>query len=53
MCMSTIGASVSCRRVTEDYTQELERKAFASLLGETKTQERVAHMLKFAKPLRN
>jgi 3-hydroxyacyl-CoA dehydrogenase len=39
--------------VTEDYILELEREAFASLLGETKTQERVAHMLKYAKPLRN
>jgi 3-hydroxyacyl-CoA dehydrogenase len=39
--------------VIEDYILELEREAFASLLGETKTQERITHMLKYAKPLRN
>ena len=40
-------------RVTEDYLIELEREAFLSLLGERKTLERIEHMLKTGKPLRN
>jgi len=40
-------------RVTEDYLIELEREAFLSLLGERKTLERIEHMLKKGKPLRN
>jgi 3-hydroxyacyl-CoA dehydrogenase len=39
--------------VTEQYILDLEREAFCSLLGETKTQERISYMLKHAKPLRN
>ena len=39
--------------VTEDYLIELEREAFLSLLGERKTLERIEHMLKTGKPLRN
>jgi len=39
--------------VTEQYILDLEREAFCSLLGESKTQERIRHMLKNAKPLRN
>ncbi|RMG62659.1 MAG: 3-hydroxyacyl-CoA dehydrogenase/enoyl-CoA hydratase family protein [Chloroflexi bacterium] len=39
--------------VTEQYILDLEREAFCSLLGEPKTQERISHMLKYAKPLRN
>jgi len=39
--------------VTEQHILDLEREAFCSLLGETKTQERITHMLKYAKPLRN
>lgn len=39
--------------VSEQYILDLEREAFGSLLGETKTQERITHMLKYAKPLRN
>jgi 3-hydroxyacyl-CoA dehydrogenase len=31
----------------------LEREAFLSLIGMRKTQERMAHMLKTGKPLRN
>jgi 3-hydroxyacyl-CoA dehydrogenase len=31
----------------------LEREAFLSLCGERKTQERIGHMLKSGKPLRN
>ncbi len=40
-------------KVTEDYLIELEREAFLSLLGERKTLERIEHMLKTGKPLRN
>jgi 3-hydroxyacyl-CoA dehydrogenase len=39
--------------VTEQYILDLEREAFLSLLGEPKTQERIAYMLKTRKPLRN
>lgn len=40
-------------RVTEQYLYDLEREAFASLLGEAKTQQRVEHVLTTGKPLRN
>jgi 3-hydroxyacyl-CoA dehydrogenase len=39
--------------VTEQYILDLEREAFLSLCGESKTQERIEHMLKTGKPLRN
>jgi 3-hydroxyacyl-CoA dehydrogenase len=39
--------------VHEDYLLQLERENFIPLLGLPKTQERVAHMLKTKKPLRN
>ena len=39
--------------VSEQYLLDLEREAFLSLLGEPKTQERIEHMLKTGKPLRN
>lgn len=39
--------------VTEQYLLDLEREAFISLCGERKTQERIQHMLKTGKPLRN
>ncbi|MPZ17230.1 MAG: 3-hydroxyacyl-CoA dehydrogenase/enoyl-CoA hydratase family protein [Luteitalea sp.] len=39
--------------VGEQYLLDLEREAFLSLCGERKTQERIAHMLKTGKPLRN
>ena len=39
--------------VSEEYLLDLEREAFLSLLGEKKTHERIAHMLKVGKPLRN
>ena len=41
------------QNVTEDYLLDLEREAFLSLLGERKTLERIEHMLKTGKPLRN
>jgi len=40
-------------RVTEQYLLDLEREAFLSLLGTKKTQERMVHLLKTGKPLRN
>ena len=39
--------------VSEQYLLDLEREAFLSLCGNPKTQERMAHMLKTGKPLRN
>jgi 3-hydroxyacyl-CoA dehydrogenase len=39
--------------VSEQYILDLEREAFVSLMGETKTQERIGHMLQTGKPLRN
>ena len=39
--------------VTEQYLLDLEREAFLSLCGERKTLERLQHMLKTGKPLRN
>lgn len=40
-------------RVSEQCLLNLEREVFLSLLGEEKTQERIAHTLKTGKPLRN
>src|SRR3989440_1631278 len=40
-------------RVSEQYLLDLEREAFLSLIGTRQSQERIAHMLKTAKPLRN
>lgn len=40
-------------RVSEQYLLDLEREAFLSLAGMRKTQDRIAHMLKTGKPLRN
>ena len=39
--------------VSEQYLLDLEREAFLSLCGQRKTQERMQHMLKTGKPLRN
>lgn len=39
--------------VTEQYLLDLEREAFLSLCGERKSQERMQHMLRTGKPLRN
>jgi len=47
------GALTSPQLVSEHYVLELEREAFVSLLGEKKTQERIAFTLKTGKPLRN
>jgi len=40
-------------RVSEAYLLDLEREAFVSLCGTRATQERIGHMLKTGKPLRN
>ncbi|HEX9080376.1 MAG TPA: 3-hydroxyacyl-CoA dehydrogenase, partial [Desulfuromonadaceae bacterium] len=39
--------------ITEEYLLELEREAFLRLCGQKKTLERIQHMLKKGKPLRN
>ena len=39
--------------VSEQNLLDLEREAFLTLLGTPKTQQRIAHMLKEGKPLRN
>ena len=39
--------------VSEQYLLDLEREAFLSLCGERKTLERLEHMMKKGKPLRN
>jgi 3-hydroxyacyl-CoA dehydrogenase len=41
------------QRVSEQFLLDLEREAFVSLCGEKKTVERIQHMLKTGKPLRN
>ncbi|MCM2333031.1 MAG: 3-hydroxyacyl-CoA dehydrogenase/enoyl-CoA hydratase family protein [Anaeromyxobacteraceae bacterium] len=39
--------------ITEQWLLDLEREAFVSLCGQRKTLERIQHMLKKGKPLRN
>ncbi len=39
--------------ITEEYLLDLEREAFLKLCGQKKTLERIQHMLKKRKPLRN
>ena len=39
--------------VDQQYLLNLEREVFLSLIMETKTQERIMHMLRTNKPLRN
>jgi 3-hydroxyacyl-CoA dehydrogenase len=41
------------REVSEQDILDLEREAFLSLLGTKETQQRIEHMLKTGKPLRN
>jgi len=41
------------QQVSEQYLLDIEREAFLSLCGETKTLERIQHMLENGKPLRN
>ena len=40
-------------KVPEQYILDLEREAFLSLCGRPETQQRIQHMLKTGKPLRN
>src|SRR5690606_11347029 len=47
------GYSAEGALVTEQHFLDFEREAFLALCGEKKTQERVEHMLKTGKPLRN
>ena len=47
------GAVPEGTAVSEDYLHELEREAFLGLLGETRTRDRIRHMLDAGKPLRN
>jgi len=39
--------------ISEEYLLELEREKFLRLCGQKKTLERIQHMLKKGKPLRN
>lgn len=47
------GGDRSPGTISEQGLLDLEREAFLSLLGNRKTQERIQHMLKAGKPLRN
>lgn len=47
------GGDGNPRTVTEQDILDLERAAFLRLLGNAKTQERIAHTLQTGKPLRN
>jgi 3-hydroxyacyl-CoA dehydrogenase len=47
------GEFTSPQRVSEQYLLDLEREAFVSLSGQKRTVERMQHMLKKGKPLRN
>ena len=47
------GEFSSPQMVSEQYLLDLEREAFVSLCGEKRTVERIQHMLKKGKPLRN
>ncbi|MEM9665749.1 MAG: 3-hydroxyacyl-CoA dehydrogenase NAD-binding domain-containing protein [Bacteroidota bacterium] len=49
----TGGALTHPQSVHEDYLIDLEREVFMHLLGQTKTQERITHLLMSGKPLRN
>ncbi len=58
--MGTLIAQVMCggdvnpgTLITEDYLLQLERENFLKLCGNKKTSERIQHMLKTGKPLRN
>jgi 3-hydroxyacyl-CoA dehydrogenase len=47
------GGGGPARELSEEELLGLEREAFLKLLGTRPTQERIAHMLKTGKPLRN
>jgi 3-hydroxyacyl-CoA dehydrogenase len=46
-------AGILCAGISEQHLLDLEREAFVSLCAQPKTAERIAHMLKTGKPLRN
>ncbi len=47
------GRVTGAQLVSEQYLLDLEREAFLSLCGKPLTQQRIQHMLKTGKPLRN
>jgi 3-hydroxyacyl-CoA dehydrogenase len=47
------GRLTGSQTVSEQYLLDLEREAFLSLCGQSKTRERIAYMLQNGKPLRN
>jgi 3-hydroxyacyl-CoA dehydrogenase len=47
------GRLAGSQTISEQQLLDLEREAFLSLCGQVKTQERIQHMLKNGKPLRN
>jgi 3-hydroxyacyl-CoA dehydrogenase len=47
------GEFTSPQLVSEQYLLDLEREAFLSLCGRPQTMERIQHMLKTGKALRN
>ena len=47
------GGAPAGAALTEEAVLELEREAFLSLCGEARTRDRIAHMLKTGKALRN
>jgi len=47
------GRLTGSQQVSEQYLLDLEREAFLSLCGRTETQQRIQHMLKTGKVLRN
>jgi 3-hydroxyacyl-CoA dehydrogenase len=47
------GRLTGAQSVSEQYLLDLERSAFLSLCGNRQTQERIEHMLRTGKPLRN
>jgi 3-hydroxyacyl-CoA dehydrogenase len=49
----TGGDTTTAFSVTEEHILDLEREVFLSLCGETKSQDRMGHMLMNNKPLRN
>ena len=49
----TGGAFLGTRKVSRQHLLDLEREAFLALCGQPKTQERMEHMLRQSKPLRN
>ncbi|HVS33689.1 MAG TPA: 3-hydroxyacyl-CoA dehydrogenase/enoyl-CoA hydratase family protein [Thermoanaerobaculia bacterium] len=47
------GDLTSTQWVSEQHLLDLEREVFVELLGQSKTMDRIQHMLKTGKPLRN